>query len=168
MSVQFTGSRAGTSIEVKGVGETIRALKAFEPEIHKALNKTIRSALNEVKAGAQARYPKGAWTVRINQKNMLGTIRTAPGSSADAKSFGEAAPGVRAAVFEFAGKYQDGKTPQAKAMIASLNARYGSPGRFLWDSWDANASYVVDNIREAVLNAESRLQANLDAAGESY
>jgi hypothetical protein len=161
-------NRTGQAIEVKGVRETIRALKAFEPEIGKELNKVIRTALNDVKAGAQGRYPKGSWSVRINQKNLLGTIRTSPGTVGDAKSWGDASPGVRAAIFEFAGKYQSGQTPQAKAMIKSLNERYGSPGRFLWDAWDASGEPALAKIREAMLDAERRLQAELDAAGESF
>lgn len=163
-----TGTRTSQSIEIRGVKQTIAALKAFEPEIHKALNKTIRTAMNEVKAGAQGRYPSGAWVVRVNAKNLLGTIRTAPGSSAGAKSWREASPGVKAAIFEFAGKYQPGKTPQAKGLIDSLNSRYGSPGRFLWDAWDAQGEAALATIKQAVLDAESVLQSNLDAAGESY
>lgn len=160
--------RTGQAIEVTGIRGTVRALKAFTPEMHKALNKTIRTALNDVKAGAEGRYPKGAWVVRINTRNMLGSIRTAPGTVGDAKSWGETSPGVRAAIFEFAGKYQPGATPQAKAMIASLNARYGSPGRFLWDAWDDRGKAALDTIKQAVLTAERNLQAELDAAGESF
>lgn len=158
---------AQTSIEVKGAAATVRALKVFEPELAKGLNKTIRTAMNQVAAGARANYPKGAWSVRINQKNLLGSVM-ARGGGARASRFGESAPGIRAAVFEFAGKYQPGKSPQAKGMIESLNARYGSPGRFLWASWDAQKDQVLDTIRQAVVSAEIDLQSALDAAGESY
>jgi hypothetical protein len=158
---------SGNTIEVKGVRETINALKAFEPDVKKSMDKVIRSALNEVKAGAQSRYPKGDWVVRINTKNLLGTIAARAGGTRG-RSWGDSSPGIRAAIFEFAGSASQGATPQARAMIDSLNRRYGSPGRFLWDSWDANGERAVDTIRDAVLMAEARLQASLDAAGEAF
>lgn len=154
-------------IEVSGVRETINALKAFEPDLKAQMDKVIRSALNEVKAGAQSRYPKGDWVVRITSRNLLGTI-AARGGGTRGKSWGESSGGIRAAIFEFAGTRSEGKTPQARATIDSLNRRYGSPGRFLWDSWDANGERALDTIRDAVLMAEERLQAALNEAGESF
>lgn len=158
---------SGNVIEVKGVRETINALAAFEPELKKQMDKVIRASLNEVKAGAQARYPKGAWVVRVTKKNLLGTIAAQAGGTR-AKRWGDSSPGIKAAIFEFAGARSSGATPGAKGLIESLNERYGSPGRFLWDSWDANGERAVDQITDAVKMAESRLQAALSAAGESF
>lgn len=157
---------AQTSIEVKHAAATIRALRDMEPDLRKRLNKTIRAALSWTVDGARSRYPEGSWIIRINNKSLLGSISARAGTRAN--QFGKSDPGVRAAVFEFAGKYQPGRTPQARAMIASLNARYGQPGRFLWDSWDATKDTVLDTIRDAVYQVERELQARLDAAGESY
>lgn len=155
-------------IEVTGVRETIRALAAFEPEIKKTLNKTIRSALNQTRDAARARYPKGDWVVRITQKNLLGAIAARGGQGADpTKSWAALPGGARAAIFEFINQAPSGR-PQVEGLIDSLNRRYGSPGRFLWEAWDATGENVVDTIRDAVLQAEARLQAGLDAAGEAF
>lgn len=155
-------------IEVRGTRETIRALAAFEPDIKRELNKTIRSALNQTRDAARARYPKGDWVVRITQRNLLGAIAARGGGGGDSsKSWAALPPGQRAAIFEFIDQAPSGR-PQVKGLIDSLNRRYGSPGRFLWDAWDATGENAVDTIRDAVLQAEARLQANLDAAGEAF
>ena len=159
-------AKAGNSINVTGVRQTAAALKAFTPDVHKEMNKAIRQALNWTKDAAQTKYPKGNWTVRINKKKILGSISTAGGSSA--ASWADASPGVRAAIFEFAGSAGPGKSPQAAAMIDSLTARYGTPGRFLWAAWDDTSDMVLDSIRMVVKNAERKLQTHLDAAGETY
>lgn len=159
---------ANTNIRIDGVKQTVAALKAFAPEIQKTMNVTIRAALNDVRTGAQARYPKGSWQININTKKILGSIAARSGGGRVAKRWEDSSPGVKAAIFEFAGKNQPGKTPQAQGLIKSLNARYGAPGRFLWDSWDTNGKDTLDTIANAVRKAERELQAKLDAAGEAY
>lgn len=158
---------ADTNIRITNVKATIAALDTFAPEVKKAMNKTIRQALDVVRTGAEQRYPKGAWSININQKKILGAI-SARGGGERAARWGDSAPGIRAAIFEFAGSTQPGKTPQARAMIESLNRRYGAPGRFLWDAWDSQGQNALDQIQDAVYGAERELQAKLDGMGESY
>jgi hypothetical protein len=46
---------------------------------------------------------------------------------------------VLAAIFEFANGVRDARpqnVQRTKSMIATLTARYGEPGRFLWAAWD--------------------------------
>lgn len=164
----MAGKGASSNIRVENVKETITALAAFEPEIHKRLNVQIRKAMGRIKTRAQGKYPAGAWQVQLNKKRILGSIRTTPGSSLDATRWGEAAPGVRAAIFEFAGSRSAGATPQARGLIKSLNARYGQPGRFLWAAWDEQGNAVLEEIRASVKSAERELQSRLDSRGESY
>lgn len=157
----------GTAIEIRGVRATRNALQDFSPDIKRRMDATIRAALRETRDAAISRYPTGDWVVRVNRRNLLGVIAARAGTGR-ASTFSASGGGVRAAVFEFAGKYQDGRTPQARGLIDSLNRRYGQPGRFLWDAWDATGEHVLTTIREAVLQAEAELQARLDAAGETY
>lgn len=156
-----------TAIGITGVGATVRAIREFEPEIKTRMDRTIRTALNKTRDGARARYPHGDWVVRVNRKNLLGAI-AARGGGGRAERWGESAPGTRAAIFEFAGSRTSGSTPQVRGLIDSLNRRYGSPGRFLWDAWEATGERALETIRGAVLQAEAELQAKLDAAGEAY
>ena len=161
-------SRTGSNIQIDNVKETVRALKEFEPEIQRRLNRQIRKALQPTLAGAQARYPKGQWQINITQKKLLGSIAAASGGGAVGRNWDESAPGIRAAIFEFAGSIQPGKTPQAQGLIRSLTERYGSPGRFLWDAWDAEGKQALEQIRESVQQAERELQARLSASGEDF
>lgn len=159
--------RLGSSIEVTGVKATIRALEVFAPEIRERLNKNIREALATTNIRAKGHFPQGAWVVRINKKKLLGTIMAKPGNRVDNK-WGDSDPGVKAAIFEFAGSRTSGATPQSKGLIASLNRRYGQPGRFLWAAWDETGKDVLDRIRTAMLAAERDLQSKLDSTGETF
>jgi hypothetical protein len=161
-------ARQGTNIEIRGVKETMAALKAFEPDLLKSLRKDIRHTLEKTRDAAQGKYPKGAYGVRISARKLLGSVVAMSGGGSVASSWEKSAPGVRAAIFEFAGKVQGGKTPQASGLIRSLNARYGSPGRFLWSAWDEHGKESLEHIKVSVQNAERDLQAKLDSAGESY
>lgn len=53
-------------------------------------------------------------------------------------------------IFEMAGRESSGKTPQGKHMIATLNARYGKPGRILWKSYDKNRDHVDKELVKLV------------------
>jgi hypothetical protein len=152
-------------VRIGGIKQTITALRNLAPDVKREMDREIRQVMGTIKAGAESRYPEGSWEIKLNRRRLFGSVEaTAGGERAD--TWRESGPGVKAAVFEFAGKYQPGRTPQAKAMIDSLNARYGSPGRFLWDSWDANKTRALAQIRDAVLRAERELQTRLDSAGD--
>lgn len=152
-------------LRVAGVKATITALRNLAPDVKREMDREIRSVMSTVKAGAESRYPGGAWSVKLNAKRLFGSVEAISGGERG-DTWRDSGPGVKASVFEFAGKYQPGKTPQAKAMIDSLNARYGSPGRFLWDSWDDNKTRALAQIKDAVLRAERELQTRLDTAGD--
>lgn len=158
--------RSTANIEITGVKQTVAALKAFTPDLYKRLNREIRKGLSQVLKGAQGRYPGGAWQLSISQKRILGSISARNGDRAP--SWGDSDPGVKAAIFEFAGSRSQGATPQARGLIESLNRRYGQPGRFLWASWDEQGPGVMEDIAAAVRRAERDLQTRLEAAGDSF
>ena len=155
-----------TNVQILGVKATVTALRAFEPEVLKGMNKQIRASMTRVRDGAKAKYPGGSWSVRVNQSKILGQVVTSGGKATG--SWGTSPGGVRAAVFEFLGTSYGGKRPQVVNAIRSLNARYGRPGRFLWASWEQHGPAVLADIERSVRTAESELQARLDAAGEGY
>jgi hypothetical protein len=161
----MSGTSLDLDLRIGGIKATITALRNLAPDVKREMDKEIRSVMTTIKAGAENRYPGGQWLVKLNAKRLFGSVEAVAGGER-ASTWRDSGPGVKAAVFEFAGKYQPGKTPQAKAMIDSLNARYGSPGRFLWDSWDSNKVRALAQIRDAVLRAERELQTRLDSAGD--
>lgn len=161
----------GSNIQITGVKQTIAALEAFDPEMKKALDKTIKSALAVVRAGAQAKFPDGAWTIGVTKKKLLGYVAARSGGGGWGppwKKVSDLAPGTKAAVFEFIGSRSRGATPQARRLIESITARYGQPGRFLWSSWDEHGQQALEDIKYEVLKAERDLQRMLDAAGEGF
>ena len=158
-----------SNVKIVGVAETVAALRVFTPDLLKGMNAEIRRSLKPVRARAQGKFPDGQWSININQKKILGSIAATSGGVGGLKSrWGDSAPGIKAAIFEFAGSVQGGQTPQAQGLIRSLTERYGQPGRFLWSAWDELGAGVLQNIEEAVHRAERELQANMDAAGEGY
>ena len=90
-------------------------------------------------------------------------IGSAPGDSGSEWS----QEGRLSAILEFYGKV-GAKSDQARTCTATLNSRYGTPGRFLWSSWDEQKGSSVPRIEAAVREAEKQLQATLDAQGVSY
>lgn len=160
--------RQGTNIRIDGVKETIKALGVFEPEVKKAMNKEIRKSLAQVRNVAKGKYPQGAWSVRLNNKKLLGSIAATAGGGGWTTSLKDTPPGTRAGVLEFIGSKYSGNDPQVSGLIKSLNARYGQPGRFLWSAWDQVGAKALEDIKAAVLKAERDLQASLDSAGEGY
>lgn len=160
--------RDGTNIRITGVKQTILALKAFEPTLYKELNREIKSSLQTVKDRAKGKYPGGNWNVRVNNKNLLGTVVATSAGGGGWTRWGDAPPGVKAAIFEFAGSSTAGETPQSAGLIKSLTARYGTPGRFLWAAWDEVGKSVLSEIEGSVHRAERDLQGRLDAAGEGF
>jgi len=53
-------------------------------------------------------------------------------------------------IFEMAGRESSGKTPQGRRMIATLNQRYGKPGRILWNSYEKNREHVDKELVKLV------------------
>lgn len=159
--------RVGSSMEITGVRSTVNGLRAFAPDIEQAMDKEIKAALGRTKAVAGMYYPGGKWTVGRSKKKLVGYISATAGGTRG-KTWGESAGGIRAAIFEFAGTNQSGKTPQAKGLIAHLNSKYGSPGRFLWRAWDETGVDVLHDIAVSVKKAEKELQARLDSEGTAY
>lgn len=157
-----------TNVQIIGVKETVNALKAFEPDLLKRMNKEIRDSLGKVRDRAKGKYPGGSWSININNKKILGSIAASARGGLVANSWGKSAPGTKAAIFEFVGSRYSGNDPQVTGLISSLTRRYGQPGRFLWSAWDELGSGVLSDIEQAVRRAERDLQANLDAAGERY
>jgi len=64
-----------------------------------------------------------------------------------------------AAIIEFAAQ---GKTPQGRALVDTLEMRYGKPGRVLWEAWDRHADRVTARIQGVVLNAQKALQSVIE------
>ena len=155
----------GVQIRISGLAKTLTALRAFEPEIYKALNRDIRKSLNRVKQGAVA-IAGGTYKVKIRNTGERpgGSITAVMGAQPGGKN-DWSEPATKAVIFEFAAK---GNTAQARGAIDHFQNLYGSPGRFLWATYDALEESINADITGGIRDAERILQAKLDAAGEAY
>jgi len=152
-------------IRITGIKQTMAALKAFEPDVYKALRKTIRTRIQSVGRGASGRYG-GKYRVSIRDagKNPGGSITAVAGPRSGQNDW--SSPATRAVIFEFA---QNASRPGMWAAIQSFESRFGKPGRFLWAEWDAQGGErISDEAAAEIRDAERILQAKLDAAGEAY
>lgn len=162
--VGSSGKGYSAEVRVEGLKETMAALKAFEPEIYKALRKQIREELKRLASGASSRYGGNyAVSIRDTGKRAGGAVYARMPARSSMNDW--SAPATRAVIMEFA---KNGKTPQAQGMIDFFQSYFGSPGRFLWAEWDEVKSDVMTNIEGAIRDAERTLQERLDAAGVSY
>lgn len=153
------GTTSGSDIVITGMNETVYHLKHFHRDIYDVLDKQAREILQRTRSSAAGRYPGGSWSVSFGSARWpAGTIQTTGGSSRDYKRWADAPGGVRASIFDTMGRRSGGKTPQARATIASLNDRYGAPQRFLWPAWMANRRESMRDLERAFRDAEQRLE----------
>lgn len=150
-------------IVVTGMAETTLHLKNFHQDIYDVLRGEVRDILEVTRSSVKGRYPAGSWSISFGTNRWpAGSISTTGGSSKGVGSWSYAPAGVKASIFDTMGRRSGGKTPQAQATIASLNARYGAPQRFLWPAWMQNRRSSMQQIERSFRKAESDLQSRLN------
>lgn len=157
------GKGYSAEIRITGLEETIAALRSLAPDVLKRLNREMRGIGRLIASDAARSAPPGhtlIYRVRMRQRGKKAGMSV---MAVDRDT----------AIFEFAGTKMRNRagngppTPQGLAMINWLNG-FGSPGRFLWDSWDRNKDRIEASIRESMAGAERELQERLNAAGEVF
>lgn len=165
-------SSGGASYEVniEDVAATRYLLKQFGPDLLKKLDRELTQVARMLKSTAQSNLSRtgvsgSAYMIRTTNRagSFTKGVTTAPGSVPRGERW-STKPGVLAAVFEFAQNVRTSK-PQniarTKAMLATVTARYGKPGRFLWDAWDSMSSGALARVHGAVATAEDELSGRL-------
>lgn len=130
---------------VEGLIETRTLLRQFGPDLLKRLDVKVNLVARRLMSSAEQNFaetgvPGGAY--RIRKRNSVNkfsvSVITRPGSVSAGEKW-SSSPGVLAAIFELANAVRNAKPqniPRTKNLLATLNARYGRPGRFLWQAWD--------------------------------
>mgnify|MGYP001286639594 CR=1 FL=1 len=75
-------------------------------------------------------------------------------------------PGVLAAIFELMAAPRDAmpqNVPRVKSLIATLNERYGTTGRFLWEVWDDSEGGYAEEVAAEIKAVEAEYTARLRA-----
>ena len=163
---------ATPTLDLDGLPETRRILRQFEPDLLKRLDLRIGRLTRDLKTGAEAKFSRtGAEgnAYRIRTRNRIDgfskSVTTERGSVAPGEKW-STEPGVLAAIFEFMAAPRDAQpqnVPRVRSLIATLNARYGTPGRFLWAAWDDAGGRYLDEATVEVEAVEAEYSARLRA-----
>lgn len=80
--------------------------------------------------------------------------------TSDLTTFGIKWTSADALTVEMAGK---GPVPTEKGrqMVADLNAKYGTPGRFLWKAYEQHERTVVQNVEQLMKDVMRRIQKDI-------
>lgn len=125
-------------------------LELFAPDLKKELDKRLRvvarSIVSEAKSGIPNISGKTAASYRVKRK-----------ARGDDLVFSAIGGSASSAIIEFA---QNGRTNQGRSLVATLTARYGSPGRNLWKAYDRQnpPQQVQQVVTEVSREFESRVR----------
>jgi hypothetical protein len=160
-----------SAVEVIGLSQTRGLLARFEPDLMKRLDATLSVVARDLKAGAEAKFARtgsgNAYRIRTRNRAMGFSkgVTTQRGSVGRGEKW-SSEPGVLAAIFELANKVRDAKpenVERTKSLLATLNAKYGSPGRFLWDAWDERSVAALATVDGEIKAVEAEYTARLRA-----
>lgn len=172
------------SLDVVGVKETLRTLNKIDKVARRQLTKDYAQIVSTVITEAQAATPQSPplsgmqyrWDARRvsqifpwnNTKSdrsikpfVSGKKPRAYGAyTSDLAAFGIKWTAADALTVEMAGR---GPAPTAKGkqMVQALNARYGTPGRFLWKAYERHEQTVVREVQKLIREAERRIQKEI-------
>lgn len=166
------------TVSVLGAKQTIAALKQFEPDFAKELERELREVGNEVagraRAYAPANYPISGWSPGGRTGWRQGDVRAGIGvrtfprrkyGTTEQALVGITSGNAAAMIFERAGIRNRRLTPQGRAFIAKLNDEYGTGLRLVGRVANASIGQTRRKIDDIVRRATGDLQDSLDRAG---
>jgi hypothetical protein len=164
---------ASTAIDLANLPETRSLLRRFEPDLLRRLDGRLNAVARDLKAGAQANFERTGASgnaYRIRTRNRVDgfskSVTTEGGSVAPGQRW-SSEPGVLAAIFELMAAPRDAQpqnVPRVRSLIATLNERYGTPGRFLWEEWDDSGEGYLSEVDAEIKAVEAEYSARLRAS----
>jgi len=178
---------ANDVVVISGIKETTAALKKFDKDAARRLNKVINDELRRAEGDAKDQIPdkppmsgwrtvaatkprKGvrggqgwpAWDPQAIRQGIIktrseGRVRSDYTTSAGAL-FNKTASGV---IFEIAGRRTPGQET-GRQLITVMEDRFRKASRGIWAVIDRDRPRIYANIRAAMNDAEKTLQANLN------
>lgn len=144
----------GNVVNVIGLESTQRVLKAIDPQLVKAMDREIRGAVNKIRTTSRSLAPARTGALRRGIVTRKGNARGRSSVAWQVRSNTK-----QGGILEFAAQ---GHTKRGRALVATLNERYGAPGRFVWEAWDRDKSAVYTSMKATILTAEDVIQRRLD------
>ena len=178
---------ANDVVVISGIKETTAALKKFDKDAARRLNKVINDELRRAEGDAKDQIPdkppmsgwrtvaatkprKGvrggqgwpAWDPQAIRQGIVktrseGRVRSDYTTSAGAL-FNKTASGV---IFEIAGRRTPGQET-GRQLITVMEDRFRKASRGIWAVIDRDRPRILANVRAAMNDAEKTLQANLN------
>lgn len=165
-----------TTIVVDGLETTRSLLKDLDATALKQVDKEVTAVARDLKGAAAASFSRmysgadAAYTIRTrNRRDSYSKSVTTTGGTVARGERWSSQPGVLAAVMEFAANVRTANPAtqaRTRKMLDTVTARYGSPGRFLWDAWDAMRPDLETRVTRYVEQMEASLQRALDRTGD--
>ena len=146
MAVVRTGGTFGAEITIDGLDAVRNGLDEVAPKVRRQLDRDLRKVTSVVAQTAarevDTRSPSSGTAAgyKVTRRGSLFRIAN--------RTRG-------AAILEFAAIPH---CAQGATLVATLNEKYGKPGRILWGAWDATSPWVVDRVRQIVDDAEFELE----------
>lgn len=159
-------------LEVIGVAETLKKMRAIDPELRKATLKRMRQAGDPIVSAARALIPaetplsnwgnwRGGYTASRVRSSIRASTRTGRVRGKGPDHFpllsvrSTSAAGV---IFDMAGRRSGGKTASGAAMIRQLNT-YRQASRSMWPAAEQNIGQVQAQVRKAIDDMVAALDA---------
>jgi|OM-RGC.v1.021978983 hypothetical protein len=163
---------ASTSVTVVGVKDALRELGKIEPDLKKQIQKDVKTILRPVVDEAKRAMPATplsgmarSWKRGVlfpyDQAQVQRSIGARFNTRKRGNSLAVIAVVMKSAagtIYDMAGK-RGGKTPQGRAMIANLEARFGKASRGMWPAYERNADAVneaMERVVDVVTDAANR------------
>lgn len=143
-------------VTVDGINSTVATLRAMDRTLLLQFNRQLRAAANSVRGAARGLAPRRTGAL------ASGIVVRKGRSTATSTGWRIQSTTRQGAILEFAAQ---GRSNQGRSLVATLTARYGSPGRVVWRAWDAQAARAYTAIAAAVRAAEAQINADLGRAG---
>jgi hypothetical protein len=160
--------------KIFGAAETMRALRKIDPEMAKQLTRAMKKPGNVLAKQARTHVNSvglsnwGTWrggyeAARVRRK-IQARVVTSKRKGAKGALLRVVNQDAAGAIWEMAGRKNDGTSPRGRAFIRNIRNKGGEANRLIYRAWDeTDQGGVQQEVIAAVKEAEIIVQAHLSA-----
>lgn len=165
-------------VKFYGVRQTILTLQKLEPQAYSEFRKDIRKITESGISEIKKLTPQIAPMSGMNNSGVKGwsgvNVSTAITPRQRSRGFGSTTSNLVAItangrnkqagfnISDMAGRRSNGKTKSGKAMITTLNARFGTPSRFVYKGLENKLSQIRAEVADSLKTVADRLTKELN------
>lgn len=158
-------------LQLTGVKETRKAIKAASPTVLKALDKSIRDAINTevrlIRVQVPIEPPLSGWST-WDGAAVQKAIKPAKSKNKRTPTGYVQSRGIKnysknGVIFEMAGRSSSGKTASGQNFVSYLNGRHGQASRLVWRVMDNGGAVRIQTaIKNAYIHALDEIEKDLN------